>query len=90
MSKSEQIKQHCKQLKLSALSEHLDEAIAEAESKGDSYLELVRSLLETEARHRQYKADQRQLKLPNNDNYFSPVASCSFLLWFVLLFSILR
>lgn len=63
MRKSERIKQHCKQLKLSALADHLDGAIAEAESRGLSYLELVRSLLETEIHHRQHKALQRRTRL---------------------------
>lgn len=63
MSKTQQIKQHCKQLKLSALAEHLDEAIAEAEAQGLSYLELVRSLLDKEIHHRQHKALQRRTKL---------------------------
>lgn len=63
MSKSQQIKQYCKQLKLSALAENLDAAIAEADSRKSSYLEMVRSLLQTEIRHREQKALQRRTKL---------------------------
>ena len=63
MTKNQQIKQHCKQLKLSALAEHLDDAITQAESQGLGYLELVRTLLDKEIRHRQHKALERRTRL---------------------------
>lgn len=63
MSLTKQIKDHCKQLKLSALSDHLDAAIADAESRGLSYRQLVQSLLDKEIRHREEKALQRRTHL---------------------------
>lgn len=63
MSKTQLIKQHCKQLKLSALAEHLDPVIGEAEAQGLSYLELVKRLIEKEISHREQKALQRRTKL---------------------------
>lgn len=63
MSKTQLIKQHCKQLKLSALAEYLDPAIGEAEAQGFSYLELVKRLIEKEVHHREQKALQRRTKL---------------------------
>ena len=40
MTKTEQIKEHCKQLKLTALASQLENTIAEAEKSQISYLEL--------------------------------------------------
>ena len=48
MTKTETIKEHCKQLKLTALSAHLENTIAEAEKNQTSYLELVKMLMEKE------------------------------------------
>lgn len=63
MTITQRIKQHCKQLKLSAVAEHLDPAVAEAETQQVSYLELVSRLLEHEISHREHKALQRRTKL---------------------------
>lgn len=62
MTKTEIIKNHCKQLNLSALSSQFDEAIMEAENKKMSYLELVKILLEKEINHRMEKDKQRRTK----------------------------
>jgi len=63
MTTSQLIKQHCKQLKLSGLAEHLDPVIAQAETRQSSYLELVGRLLDKEIAHREQKALQRRTKL---------------------------
>lgn len=63
MTKTQLIKQHCKQLKLSAVAEHLEPAIGEAEAQQLSYLELVKRLIEKEIHHREQKALQRRTKL---------------------------
>jgi len=62
MTKTETIKNHCKQLNLSALSAHFDETITEAQNQKMSYLELVRILLETEINHRMERDKQRRAK----------------------------
>ena len=69
MTKTEQIKQHCKQLKLTALASHLEIAIAEAEKESTSYLELINRLMEKEVAHRRKKdLDRRivQARLPGS------------------------
>jgi DNA replication protein DnaC len=63
MTKTQQIKDYCKQLKLSALADYLDPTIAEAEAQSLSYLELVKRLIEKEVAHREEKALQRRTKL---------------------------
>lgn len=62
MTKTEIIKSHCKQLKLAALSAHLDNAIAEAEKEQTSYLELIKTLMEKEINHRKEKDQERRTK----------------------------
>jgi DNA replication protein DnaC len=62
MTKTETIKNHCKQLNLSALLTHFDETITEAQNQKMSYLELVKILLETEINHRMEKDKQRRTK----------------------------
>jgi len=62
ISKTELIKNQCKQLNLSALSTQFDASIAEAEKQQMSYLELVKILLETELNHRMEKDKQRRTK----------------------------
>lgn len=71
MTKTEIIKNHCKQLNLSAMSTQFDEAITKAEQQKMSYLELVKTLLETEINHRMEKDKQRrcrQARLPLSYN----------------------
>ncbi len=62
MSKTEIIKNHCKQLHLSALSNGLDTLIIEAESNKISYLEFINRLFETEIKHRMEKDKERRIK----------------------------
>ncbi len=62
MTKTEIIKNHCKQLNLSALSTQFDETITEAEKQKMSYLELVKTLLGTEINHRMEKDKQRRIR----------------------------
>ena len=62
MTKSETIKKHLKQLKLSAIHDNFDMAITEAESNKISYLELVKKLFETEIHHRMEKDKERRTK----------------------------
>ena len=54
-TKTEEIKKHCKQLKLTALAAYLDQAIEVAEKKQISYLELLKMLTEKEITHRKGK-----------------------------------
>lgn len=62
ITKTEVIKNQCRQLNLSALSIQFDASIAEAEKQQMSYLELVKTLLETEINHRMEKDKQRRTK----------------------------
>jgi len=67
MTKTEQIKQHCRQLKLTALASQLEATIADAEKERTSYLELINRLMEKEVAHRKKKdLDRRivQARLP--------------------------
>ena len=62
MTKTEIIKNHCKQLNLSALSSSLDSVIIDAENSKISYLELVKKLFEIEVNHRMKKDKERRTK----------------------------
>lgn len=62
MTKTEIIKNHCKQLNLSALSSELDDVIIDAENNKISYLELVKKLFEIEVNHRMKKDKERRTK----------------------------
>lgn len=62
MTKTEAIKNQCKQLNLTALATHLDDAIAEAEKKQISYLELLKILMEKEITNRKKKDTERRTK----------------------------
>ena len=62
MTKTEMIKNHCKQLNLSALSNSLDEMIIDAENNKISYLEFIKQLFETEINHRMEKDKERRTK----------------------------
>jgi DNA replication protein DnaC len=71
MNKSQIVKQHCKQLNLSALSEHLEDVIAEAEKQHFSYLELIKTLMDKEIQHRKKKDLEKrtsQARLPLSYN----------------------
>jgi DNA replication protein DnaC len=62
MTKTEIVKSHCKQLKLAALSAHLDNVIAVAEKEQSSYLELIKTLMEKEIEHRKEKDMEKRTK----------------------------
>lgn len=62
MTKTEVIKNQCKQLNLTALASCLDDAIAEAEKKQISYLELLKILMEKEITNRKKKDTERRTK----------------------------
>lgn len=62
MTKTELIKNHCKQLHLSAMCDQFTDTITQAESKKSSYLELIKMLLEIEIKHRKEKDKQRRTK----------------------------
>lgn len=62
MTKTEIIKNHCKKLKLTAISTNFDAVIAEAEQDQPSYLELIRKLFEKEINHRKAKDMERRKK----------------------------
>lgn len=62
MTKTEAIKNHCKQLNLTALATYLDDAVAEAEKKQISYLELLKMLMDKEISHRKSKDTERRTK----------------------------
>jgi DNA replication protein DnaC len=71
MTKTEVIKNHCKQLNLSAILSDLDELIIDAENGKISYLELIKNLFETEVKHRMAKDKERrtrQARLPLSFN----------------------
>ncbi len=63
MTKTEIIKNHCKQLKLSAISNEFDTMIADARNNKISYLELVKNLFEIEIDHRVEMNRQRRTHL---------------------------
>jgi DNA replication protein DnaC len=62
MTKSEIIKKHLKQLKLSAIHSSFDKEITHAENNKISYLELSKNLFETEIEHRMEKDKERRTK----------------------------
>jgi len=80
MTNTEIIKTQCKQLKLSALSAQLNEVVAAAQENKVSYLQLVKTLLETEINHRMKKDKERrtkQARLPLSYNLDLFDFSCS-------------
>lgn len=71
MTKTENIKDHCKQLNLSAISNELDTVLRDAENDQISYLEFIKKLFETEIKQRMEKDKQRrtrQARLPLSCN----------------------
>lgn len=71
MTKTEEIKEQCKQLNLGALSSCLDVVIEDAEKNQISYLELVKTLIGKEIKHRKEKDVERkinQARLPLSHN----------------------
>lgn len=62
MTKTDLIKNQCKQLHLSALSANLDEVVANAETQQASYLELIKMLMDKELIHRKQKDLEKRTK----------------------------
>lgn len=62
MTKTDLIKNQCKQLHLTALSANFDEVIANAESQKASYLELIKMLMDKEIFHRKQKDLEKRTK----------------------------
>ena len=62
MTKTEIIKNYCKQLNLTALSNEFNGVITDAEKNKISYLELVKTLIEKEINHRMKKDKERRTK----------------------------
>jgi DNA replication protein DnaC len=71
MTKTEKVKQQCKQLKLSAIANNLDDMVRNAQDNQVTYASFVKSLVELEIAHRMEKDKQRrtkQARLPLNYN----------------------
>jgi len=71
MTKTELIKEQCKQLNLTALSTHLESVVAQAEKNQTSYWELIKMLMEKEISSRKEKDLVRrtqQARLPLSYN----------------------
>lgn len=62
MVKTEIIKNYCKQLKLSSLSNEIDSIITNAQKNKISYLEFVKIMMEREVKHREEKDKERRIK----------------------------
>lgn len=62
MTKTETIKNMCKQLKLPAFSKAIDHTITEAERNKITYLEVLETLFKTEIQHRMEKDKERRAK----------------------------
>ncbi len=62
MTKTENTKDYCKQLNLSAISNELDTVLRDAENDQISYLEFIKKLLEAEIKQRMEKDKHRRTK----------------------------
>jgi DNA replication protein DnaC len=62
ISKTELVKNHCKQLNLTAVYNELDNVLSEAEKNKVSYLELVKTVVETEINYRMKKDLENRTK----------------------------
>lgn len=63
MTKTELLKNHCKQLNLTALPHCLDELLSEAETAKSSYLEFMKTFMEKEIEYRRQKDRLRRIQL---------------------------
>ncbi len=75
MTKTESVKNHCKQLNLTAVCNELDNVLQEAEKNKVSYLELLKTVVETEVNYRlkkdlENRTRQARLPLAYNLNLF--------------------
>lgn len=62
MTKTEVIKGHCKQLKLSAMANNLDDMVKNAQNNQVTYLDFINMLMQQEITHRMEKDKQRRKK----------------------------
>lgn len=62
MTKTESVKNHCKQLNLTAVCNELDNVLQEAEKNKVSYLELLKTVVETEINYRMKKDLENRTK----------------------------
>ncbi len=62
MTKTKIIKQHCRQLKLSAIANNLDDMLRNAQNNQVTYLDFVKTLMKQEVEHRMEKDKQRRTK----------------------------
>lgn len=62
MKVKNKISSHCKQLRLPAIGEHVQQMADQASGAGVSYLEFAEKLLDVEVRHRNLKDQERKLK----------------------------
>jgi DNA replication protein DnaC len=62
MNKTETIKSQCKQLKLSAIADNLDDMVRNAQDNQITYLDFVNILMQQEINHRMEKDRQRRHK----------------------------
>jgi DNA replication protein DnaC len=62
MTKTESVKNHCKQLNLTAVCNELDSVLQEAEKNKVSYLELLKTVVETEINYRMKKDLENRTK----------------------------
>ena len=62
MSKTEIVKAHCKQLRLSVIANQLEKIVMDAQSNKVSYLDFAQSLFKQEVDHRMQKDRERRTK----------------------------
>ncbi|MEA3378717.1 MAG: IS21-like element helper ATPase IstB [Nanoarchaeota archaeon] len=62
MTKTDVIKQQCKQLKLSAIANNLDDMVRNAQNNQVTYLDFASTLMNQEVEHRMEKDKQRRTK----------------------------
>ena len=62
MTKTESVKNHCKQLNLTAVCNELDNVLQQAERNKVSYLELLKTVVETEINYRMKKDLENRIK----------------------------
>ena len=62
MDQKEQIKQYCRQFKITGISNQVDQLIATAEAKGTGFIEFTFALFKAEADHRQDNELKRRIK----------------------------
>lgn len=62
MDKKQLITQYCRQFKMSAIPERIDQLVQEAEKSAAGYLDFAVSIFSSEARHREQKEMKKRIK----------------------------